>query len=96
LAVLVATGIYATYAEASLSLSTLLETQYGRLIATKVVVLLAIMPLALLNKTTLVPAVLNASSEASRLLRSYAIRELALVLTVIAVTAWLVLTPPPV
>jgi hypothetical protein len=53
------------------------------------------MPLAILNKTTLVPAVLDESTEASVLLRSYAIRETILVLAIIATTAWLVLTPPP-
>jgi copper transport protein len=92
--VLVLTGSWAAWEEIGLSLDAVVETTYGRLVLGKVALLLVILPFANLNRTTTVPGIRAGGAEAASSLRRYVRIELALLAIVIALTAWLVQTPP--
>jgi copper transport protein len=92
---LLATGIYATIVELDRDISALLNTAYGRIILAKLVLYAGALPLAWLNKSTYVPAIERRPDAAAHLLRQYVAREFALVLAVVALTAWLIGTDQP-
>jgi copper transport protein len=92
--VLVLTGSWAAWEEIGLSLDAVVETTYGRLVLGKVALLLVILPFANLNRTSTVPGIRAGGAEAASTLRRYVRIELALLAIVIALTAWLVQTPP--
>ena len=92
---LVVTGLWASYEEIGISREALLETTYGRLVLIKAALLVLTLPIANLNRTRTVPAIRSGDpSEAVRRLRGYVRIEVAILVLVIAVTAWLIQTPP--
>lgn len=93
--VLVLTGAYATYAELGTTWSQLVDSSYGRIIVAKLALYLGTMPLAFNNMTAFVPSIARRPDDAPAMLRQYAWREFALVLAVVALTAWLIATPQP-
>jgi copper transport protein len=72
----------------------LIETTYGRVLLGKLVLVAALMALAALNRTRLVPA-LAAEPGASRPLRHSILLEYATALAILAVVAGWRFTPPP-
>jgi copper transport protein len=92
--VLLATGVYATYTELGLSWHAVSSTRYGHIVLAKLVLYAGTMPLAALNKTSFVPAVERRPQDASAMLRQYVVRELLLLVVVVALTAWLVGSDP--
>jgi copper transport protein len=93
--VLLASGLYATYAELGLHANDLVDTRYGRLVLAKFVLYLGTMPLAWNNMTVFVPNVRRRPDDAPQMLRQYVWRELALLVVVLALTVWLIATPQP-
>lgn len=93
--VLLASGVVTTLIELDVDLGALLNSEYGRLITAKVILLLAAMPLAWNNRRAFVPALERRPDDAPRLLRQYVAREFALLLVVIGITTWLIATPQP-
>jgi copper transport protein len=93
--VLLATGIYATYAELGVHPAELLDSRYGRLVFAKLLLYLGTMPLAWNNMTAFVPNVQRRPDDAPRMLRQYVWREFALLVVVLALTVWLIATPQP-
>lgn len=98
-AVLVATGVYAAIVEVG-SWEALVETTYGRLLLVKLLLFGLTLPLAALNRKVHLPrlrepvdADAGAHPGAARL-RRFVLAETAIVLAVVALTAWLVATPP--
>jgi copper transport protein len=94
-AALLATGVYATWAELGTDLGGLVDSTYGRLILAKLALYLGVMPLAYNNMRVFVPAIRRRPEDAPQMLRQYAWRELALVVVVVALTVWLIATPQP-
>jgi copper transport protein len=92
--VLVVTGSWAAWEEIGLSLDGLVDTTYGRLVLVKVVLLVAAMPLANLNRTRVIPEVRAGGAGATEALRRYVRAEVGILLLVLAATAWLIQTPP--
>lgn len=92
--VLVATGSWAAWEEIGLSLDGLFTTTYGRLVLAKIVLLVAAMPLANLNRARNIPAIRDGAADASTRLRQYVRAEIGILLLILAATAWLVQTPP--
>lgn len=93
-AVLVLTGLWASYEEVGLSRDALLDTTYGRLVIVKATLLLATLPLANLNRTRNVPEIRTGTEGAAARLRSYVRVEFWILVLVLAMTAWLIQTPP--
>lgn len=93
--VLLATGAYATWAELGMRPHELLDSQYGRIVLAKLLLFAGTLPLAFMNRSAYVPAIASRPGQASALLRQYVFRELFLLLTILALTAWLVRTAPP-
>lgn len=94
-AVLLLTGVYATYAELGLAVRELVDSTYGRIIVAKLALYLGTMPLAFNNMSAFVPSIAHRPDDAPAMLRQYAWRELALVTAVVALTVWLIATPQP-
>lgn len=92
---LLATGIYAALVQMDMSLNSLTDTQYGRLVLAKLFLFAATMPMAALNKSTLVPALENRPDDAPQLLRRYVYRELFILIAILGMTAALIGTTPP-
>jgi copper transport protein len=100
--VLVVTGLYAAWVEIGWSWAALSSTAYGRLVLAKSVLLVAVLPLANVNRTRNVPAVVAADgaggggdvATARASLARYATGELAVLLGVLAITGVLVGQPP--
>ena len=92
---MMATGLYATYAELGLHPNELVDSTYGRLIVAKLLLYLGTMPLAGNNMQTFVPQVRRRPEDAPRMLRQYVWREFALLVVVLALTVWLIATPQP-
>lgn len=90
------TGVFATYIQVGLSWHDLTTTDYGRLVLAKIFLFVATMPMAALNKSTYVPALEKQPHDAPRLLRQYVYRELLILLAILALTAMLIHTEPPV
>lgn len=93
--VLFATGAYATVAELGLRPAQLVDSEYGRLVAGKLLLFAGTVPLAWNNLRSFVPAITARPLDARRMLRQYVARELALLLFVVALTVWLIATPQP-
>jgi putative copper export protein len=93
--VILVTGAYATYAELGLAPHQLVDSTYGRLVAGKLLLYAATMPLAWNNMTAFVPRIERRPEDAPRLLRQYVWRETVLLVLVIALTVWLIATPQP-
>ena len=89
--VLVATGTVASFVHLE-SVSALFSTTYGRLLVTKVALVLTVMVLGAVNWRRLTPRLLEARDAAT--LRRNATRELVIAQLVIVVTALLVRTSP--
>lgn len=89
--VLVATGTVASFVHVE-SVSALFSTTYGRLLLTKVALVLTVMVLGAINWRRLTPQLLEAGDAAA--LRRNAARELVIAQLVIVVTALLVRTSP--
>lgn len=94
-AVILLTGIYATYAELGLSVQQLVDSRYGRLILGKLILYAGTMPLAWNNMSAFVPQLRRRPEDAPQMLRQYVWREFALVIVVVALTVWLIATPQP-
>jgi copper transport protein len=92
--VLVVTGSWAAWEEIGLSIDGLLTTTYGRLVLVKLVLLVAAMPLANLNRTRNIPAIREGAADAAARLRRYVRVEVGILLLVLSATAWLIQTPP--
>lgn len=93
---LVATGLYATWQEVGITLDGLVQTTYGRLVIAKSGLLLATLPLANANRTRTIRALATDGEQqvGTARLRRLATGELALLVLVVAATAWLVQTVP--
>ena len=89
--VLVATGTVASFVHVE-SVGALFSTTYGRLLLTKVALVLAVMVLGAINWRRLTPRLLEAGD--GDVLRRNAARELVIAQLVIVVTALLVRTSP--
>lgn len=92
--VLVVTGSWAAFEEIGLSMDALVSTTYGRLVLVKVVLLVAALPLANLNRTRTVPAVRRRDADSTAQLRSYVRAEIGILVLVLCATAWLVQSAP--
>jgi copper transport protein len=90
--VVVATGLYASWGEIGLSRDAALDTAYGRLVVAKILLLIAIMPLAWVNRRRNVPSSRGAGSE--RGLARYVRGEIGIAVVIVALTAWLVAVEP--
>lgn len=93
--VILLTGAYATFAELGTSVRELVESTYGRLIVAKLALYFGTMPLAWNNMSAFVPQIARRPEDAPRMLRQYVLRELFLVVVVVALTVWLIATPQP-
>jgi copper transport protein len=93
---IVVTGTYLVWYEVGLSLDAATDTTYGRLVLAKVGLLLLAMPLAAVNRSRNVPALRAAggADEPVRRLRRFVLGEVALLVVVVALTAWLVQSVP--
>lgn len=93
---LVVTGLYAAYNEVGLSVDGLVGTTYGRLVLIKAVLLGLAMPLAYVNRQRNVPGLGDSGmhEQAAARLGRYVAGELALLVCVIAATAWLIQAIP--
>lgn len=89
------TGAGAALMELDLDPGHVLDMTYGRLIAAKLLLYAATLPLAWSNMTAFAPGVETRGIEATRMLRQYVLRELFLLVAIVALTAWLVTTPQP-
>lgn len=92
---LLATGAFATWAELGLRPQELLDSQYGRLVLGKLVLYLGTLPLAWNNMGAFVPQLEHRPDDAPRMLRQYVWREVALLVLILGLTAWLIATPQP-
>ena len=92
--VLVATGTYAALAESDISLRALVDTTYGRVLAVKIGLLILTMPVANLNRTKTVPAIVAGLPDGPSRLRRYVRIEIALLVAIVGFTAWLVEAVP--
>ena len=92
---LLLTGVYAAVVELDMQPGELLGSTYGRLIVAKLALYVGVMPLAYTNMRTFVPNLRRRPEDAPRMLRQYALRELALVIVVVVLTVWLIATPQP-
>lgn len=93
--VLLVTGVASAILELDLDPTELVDSRYGRLVFAKLLLLLGIIPLAFNNQRVFVPALRRRPADAPRMLRQYVLRELALLVVIIAVTVWLIATPQP-
>ena len=73
----------------------LTETAYGRLLATKLVAVLALLALAAVNRFRLTPAIAAGAAGAERRFRRSVAAEIALGLVILALASGFRLTPPP-
>lgn len=92
---LLVTGVAIAIIELDLQAAELVDSRYGRLITAKLLLLLGVLPLAFNNQRIFLPALRRRPADAPRMLRQYVLRELALLVVVIAVTVWLIATPQP-
>ncbi|MCW2927401.1 MAG: Copper resistance protein CopC, partial [Thermoleophilia bacterium] len=93
--VLLATGLYATWAELGVEPQQLVDSTYGRLLVAKLALYVGTMPLAWNNMSAFVPQVRRRPDDAPQLLRQYVWRELSLLVVVLGLTVWLIATPQP-
>ena len=91
---LLITGTYATLAEVGVSWHALTTTRYGHIVLAKLLLYAATMPLALFNRSTLIPALTTRPKDASSMLRQYVYRETALLIVIVGLTAWLIGSDP--
>jgi len=91
--VLVSSGTYAALAESDLSLDAL-DTAYGRILLAKICLFALTLPIANLNRARHVPAIVAGTPEAPSLLRRFMRFEVAILLVVLGLTAWLIETIP--
>jgi copper transport protein len=99
LAVLIPTGAVSALNEIGWSRHALLDTTYGQLVFAKVLLLLATMPMAAMNRYRNVPALEKAGltheqSQTRRRLSLYVRGEIVLLVVVVALTAWLIASIP--
>lgn len=92
---LVVTGAWAAYIEVGLASEAWLSSTYGRLLITKLVLLAGIVPLAFMNSRMHLPGLQSRPADARAQLTSYAQSEVLIVVAIVAITAWLIHTPPP-
>lgn len=92
--VLVLTGMWASWEEIGLSFDALTDTRYGWIVIAKVALLAATLPIANRNRARTVPAIRSGVDGAAGVLRRYVRFELAILVLVVAATAWLIQTPP--
>jgi copper transport protein len=92
--VLVATGIFAALAESGISLRALVETGYGRILLGKIGLFGLTLPIANVNRTRNVPAIVAGTVHAPHALRRFVRYEMLILVTVLGLTAWLVDTVP--
>lgn len=93
--VIVLSGIAATLVELDLELNQLVDSRYGRLIAAKLILVAAAMPLAWNNQRAFLPVLTTRPDDAPRMLRQYVLREAVLLVVVVCLTVWLIATPQP-
>lgn len=91
---LVASGATLAWLQ-SRSLSALLASDYGRLLAVKLALVAALLALALRNRVTLTPAVARGEPAATRALGRAVRAEILIGLAVLALASGFRLTPPP-
>jgi copper transport protein len=94
---LVGTGSYATWERVGLDADAWFTTTYGQLLAVKLLLFGAIIPLAARNRLRNVPLVVaadTANTAALESLRRYVRVELALLVLVIGITGWLIASQP--
>ncbi len=95
--VLVATGAWNTWSQVG-DVAALAGTPYGRLLLLKLALLVPILAIAAVNRRRLIPALSGEAETVGRpamlRLRTYAGVELSIALAVIAVVAWMTVTPP--
>jgi copper transport protein len=91
---LVATGTYATLVESDVSLSALVDTTYGRILAIKLGLFALTMPIANVNRTRNVPAIVAGATNAPAMLGRYVRMEMAVLTAVVIFTAVLIETVP--
>jgi putative copper export protein len=72
----------------------IVDSTYGRIVLAKLLIYCSIIPLAWLNRSTYLPAIVRRPDSATHLLRQYVYRELFLVVAIVALTAWLINTSP--
>ncbi|MBC7644071.1 MAG: copper resistance protein CopC/CopD [Thermoleophilia bacterium] len=92
--VLLATGVYATITEVGMSWHALTTTRYGHIVLAKLLLYAGTIPLAMLNRSTLVPGLRARPKDASSLLRQYVYREASLLIVIVGLTAWLIGSDP--
>jgi copper transport protein len=93
--VLVVTGAYAAWREIGLHPADLTGTMYGRVFLLKIGLFASAIPLAMINRSSNLPEVERGSTLGPMHLRRYVRAELLILAAIIAVTVWLVHTPPP-
>lgn len=91
--VLVSSGTYGALAESDLSLDAL-DTAYGRVLLAKICLFALTIPIANLNRTRHVPAIVAGTLAAPSLLRRFVRFEIATLFVVVGLTAWLIETTP--
>ena len=92
--VLVTTGLYAALAESDLSLTALVDTAYGRILGLKLALFGLTLSIANLNRTRNVPAIAAGAPDARARLKWFVRIEIAILVAVIGLTAWLIETAP--
>jgi copper transport protein len=92
--VLVATGLFAAWQEIGFSMEAITSTTYGRLVAGKSALFLELMAFGAINRIRNVPAMDVDLAAGSARLRRFVVGELVLMALVIALTAWLIASPP--
>lgn len=95
--VLVTSGAYASIQRVGFAQDAWIHTTYGRLLACKLLLFAATIPLAARNRLRLVPQLRaggGGATAAMRVLRRYIRVEGALIVLVVALTAWLVAVQP--
>lgn len=90
------TGAVATWLELdSPAPADVLDSRYGRLVSAKLLLFLGTIPFAWNNMTAFVPSLEERPRDAPYMLRQYVVRELVLLVAVVAFTVWLIATPQP-
>jgi copper transport protein len=92
--VLVVTGSFAALVESDVSLRALVETTYGRVLLAKLGLFALTLPIANVNRTRHVPAIVAGGAQARLLLRRFMRFEIAILTLLVALTAWLIETTP--
>jgi copper transport protein len=92
--VLLATGLYAAWDEMGLGLEELRDTTYGRLVAAKSALFAVLVGMGAVNRLVLVPGIVRGDQRSAGRLRAYVVGEIALLVAVVALTAWLIDTQP--